>query len=897
MAAYTFETITAAQAIAFSLADTLSFTSIGADLTHIAVSFAGSNTVLEFDGRRVTFGGDFSIVNRTVNLADGTRLVFGTTVADVLTSTAAVEGIYLNAGNDSVVVGAGDRVAGGAGSDTFFFTPGVNATITDWSSDDRLVVNSVVPTFLNYVESSNANAAALRIASGEKDVITYVSGLDVVILVDSRGDNTVGNRITLVNSNEFRIDSSQFIAAPLPGAVPTTPVVPGLGTTPPAPPAQPPLSALPPATLPSPGQTFVGTAAADLLVGGGSDDTMTGLVGNDQLGGLGGNDSLVGGEGLDRLTGGAGQDWVDGGLGDDTILGNEGNDTLVGGDGIDTLSFEFGDRGVVVDLTLANQILSVTEGIDAFFGFENLIGNTNSDYLAGDAGANRIDAGLGNNTLIGGGGDDTLQAGGSPDLFFGGDGNDRIVMDDGDTITSGAGNDLLVMSGGIDNPSVVTDWSAQDRLIVSVTGNYAESTAATYQAAVTRSNELVRAGNEYVSIQVGADVYVFGNPLSGRLSYADAVRLVGRTLDDIGPLNIGPVLAPPGTGAGPQATAPASSPINGVSGLFNGNMDSAPLSGVIGLNYEFDDDEIDSVDSPIVVRIRGFGFDTNEDFVPDNGTVQTLYYKNGPFLIDFQGLSGVSFDTLQGWATNNASVEAFTAVMARNDSVRGGGSGDMIRGYTGDDALAGGGGDDTLYGGVGNDFIFAQAPSVTVLVTGSTFLRGEEGNDYIVGGSGFDDMHGNMGNDTLSGGAGEDWVVGGKDNDALYGGAAYDLVYGNIGNDTCEGGEGNDIVRGGQDNDVLGGWSGDDFMSGDRGNDTLTGGTGADTFSTFGEAGIDLIRDFNIAEGDRIQLAPGTVYTVEQVGANAVINMVGGGQVILEAIQMNSLTGNWIFGA
>jgi serralysin len=111
------------------------------------------------------------------------------------------------------------------------------------------------------------------------------------------------------------------------------------------------------------------------------------------------------------------------------------------------------------------------------------------------------------------------------------------------------------------------------------------------------------------------------------------------------------------------------------------------------------------------------------------------------------------------------------------------------------------------------------------------------------------------------------------------------------------GGDGNDIVRGGQDNDLVFGGAGDDFVSGDKGNDTMTGGAGADSFHTFGDAGIDRVTDFNRGEGDRVQLDPGTQYTVSQVGADTVINMTGGGQMILVGVSMSTLTPGWIFGA
>jgi beta-glucanase (GH16 family) len=180
--------------------------------------------------------------------------------------------------------------------------------------------------------------------------------------------------------------------------------------------------------------------------------------------------------------------------------------------------------------------------------------------------------------------------------------------------------------------------------------------------------------------------------------------------------------------------------------------------------------------------------------------------------------------------------------------------------------------------------------------SGYDYLRGDEGNDLVVGGDGFDDVHGNTGDDTVKGGLGDDWVVGGKDNDQLFGESGDDIVYGNIGADTCDGGDGDDIVRGGQGDDVVRGGAGADWLAGDRGDDTLTGGAGADIFHTFAEAGLDRVTDFNAAEGDRVQLLPGAQYSLAQVGADTVISMTGGGQMVLVNVQLSTLSQGWIFG-
>lgn len=235
----------------------------------------------------------------------------------------------------------------------------------------------------------------------------------------------------------------------------------------------------------------------------------------------------------------------------------------------------------------------------------------------------------------------------------------------------------------------------------------------------------------------------------------------------------------------------------------------------------------------------------------------------------------------------NLATGVGTDTLSGVESVRGSShAGDVITGSAGADTLFGGGdGPDSLFGGAGADYI-----------SGTGYLRGDEGADQIQGGDRFDDINGNMGDDLLYGHGGGDWVVGGKDNDTLSGDAGDDIVYGNLGSDVCNGGEGADTVRGGQGGDLLDGGAGDDWLSGDRGDDVIRGGGGADIFHSFGEADIDTVLDFNAAEGDRVLLDPGTVYTLEQVGADTVVRM-GASQLVLSNVSLASLPAGWILGA
>ncbi|HEX3699439.1 MAG TPA: family 16 glycosylhydrolase, partial [Phenylobacterium sp.] len=206
-------------------------------------------------------------------------------------------------------------------------------------------------------------------------------------------------------------------------------------------------------------------------------------------------------------------------------------------------------------------------------------------------------------------------------------------------------------------------------------------------------------------------------------------------------------------------------------------------------------------------------------------------------------------------------------------------------------------GDDVMQASAGNTEIHAGAGNDTVTGwSGGDYLRGDDVNDSIQGGSGFDDINGNKGDDVIDGGSGgSDWLVGGQGNDLITAHASQNILYGNLGDDTLHGGSGGELMRGGQGDDVIVGGSGNDWISGDRGSDTVTGGAGADTFHTFSGAGLDVVTDFNAAQGDRVQVDAGTHYTLSQSGSDTLIDMGGGDEMILRNVTLSTLPTGWIF--
>jgi len=187
--------------------------------------------------------------------------------------------------------------------------------------------------------------------------------------------------------------------------------------------------------------------------------------------------------------------------------------------------------------------------------------------------------------------------------------------------------------------------------------------------------------------------------------------------------------------------------------------------------------------------------------------------------------------------------------------------------------------------------------------TGADTLDGGEGNDALYGLGGHDTLIGGTGADRLDGGLGADSMEGGADNDTYIvdeagdvvieaAGGGYDRIVasisytlgadlerlslsgtadlsgtgnalanrldGNAGANTLDGGEGNDALYGGAGNDTLIGGAGADLLDGGLGADTMEGGTGADRFwfRNIIEANGDVISDFSMEQGDRIDLRP-----------------------------------------
>jgi RTX calcium-binding nonapeptide repeat (4 copies) len=109
----------------------------------------------------------------------------------------------------------------------------------------------------------------------------------------------------------------------------------------------------------------------------------------------------------------------------------------------------------------------------------------------------------------------------------------------------------------------------------------------------------------------------------------------------------------------------------------------------------------------------------------------------------------------------------------------------------------------------------------------------------------------------------------------IRGGVENDKLVGKKGNDILIGGDGDDILVGGQGNDSLVGGAGNDVLFGIKGSNKMQGGEGSDTFVLGRGRSLNLVKDFNAAEGDKLAL-PGKLnfdkLSFTQKGQNTVIS-------------------------
>lgn len=579
------------------------------------------------------------------------------------------------------------------------------------------------------------------------------------------------------------------------------------------------------------------------------DDTYTGGAGMDEISGGYGNDTLNGGTGADRIFGESGTDTLDGQSGDDYIQGGGGNDTYkyTAGHGWDTFEeygTDTGDKilfasGVAIgDLTITrvssyDMLIEVASGVG---GGQILIRNqfnTNQrieslEFAGGGSPYNLLTQTAW--TLNGTDGDDQLWGAwgnGYQDTIYGGDGDDTITAYAANYTDNGA--NFLYGDGGDD-----------------ILDAYYGSGVDTLRGGAGNDTASGGAGNDIYIYDTGHDTYIEGS------GSADEIQLAA--------------------------------------GIVSGDISYARIRA-----YD------------LLIEVAGEGSITIQNFYYSSGyRIETLRFSDTS-TVNLVNVTPTSIKGTQG-ADTIAGANSFDDVLygfGGNDQLTGNSGNDTLYGGDGNDTLYAGLGNDTNDGGAGNDtmedtsggndtYIYSGGLDSVYDYTGTDVLRltgsttvndlsfSDLGNhhkititasvdeiqllwvDYsasylvetIEFADGFSTTLSNWASWNNGTGSGET-LSGGAGNDTIVGKAGADTLNGNDGNDAMHGGADNDTLSGGNGTDLLHGGTGSDTLNGNNGLDTLYGGDGADIFLFDANAfnNIDNVKDFSVAQNDALDIA------------------------------------------
>ena len=486
-------------------------------------------------------------------------------------------------------------------------------------------------------------------------------------------------------------------------------------------------------------------------------------------------------------------------------------------------------------ITVNGQVIQVElQDFIGTNGRDNIVGTPGDDSIIGRGGNDSIDGGAGNDYIFGGN-----------DTIFGGAGNDTI-FDGEDTIFGGAGNDFI--DGGSDDDTIF--GGADNDVIYGGFGNDSIDGGA---------------GNDGILGGLGNDLLVGGDGDDNFIGSQgnDVIKGdSGFNTANYTSIRVGQIFAGKGITLKPFGVVEKDG--------FLGTDSLVNIQKIIASN-EFND-TIDA--STTVVPSTGITVNlaTNSLTVKGSGSPFPLNLQ----VFDFESVIGTKFDdTITGNIFNNLFI--------------GGEGNDIIDGGIGRDSLVGGDGDDTFIGSKGDDKVNGDSGSntadysllgqaITLKPFGVVEKAGKFGTDSLVKiqkiiASNLPDdtidasttpapstgITANLATGTLTvKGSGSplplkfnvsnfENVIGTNFDDTITGDSGNNRLIGNTGKDTLTGGAGNDFLEGGDGNDSL---------TGGGGNDSLIGGLGADkfVFTSLAQGGIDVIQDFSIAEGDKVQI-------------------------------------------
>ena len=154
--------------------------SLGGQISRMAVVETADST--EFESVFGTLEGD------TIEIEGSNQLIFTGDSDDLIDASVSSEGnnrIYAGSGDDTLILGEGDRAIGGEGSDRFFVTSGGDNLLTGGADTDQFwIVNAEIPEAANIITDFTSGEDVIGIAGlgiGFDDLSITQQGDDVLI--------------------------------------------------------------------------------------------------------------------------------------------------------------------------------------------------------------------------------------------------------------------------------------------------------------------------------------------------------------------------------------------------------------------------------------------------------------------------------------------------------------------------------------------------------------------------------------------------------------------------------------------------------------------------------------------------------------------------------------------